>query len=142
MKDILTSEFEQLVHDDIFNYFSITIFDRTDNLTVSSCTNDEWMYNNYAKYCPNPPVQKHIKRMKNGLIFWNEDEYDPQTNIFIADRNTVCETKVIVTFVGSNAHTKYAISFGSKNDKNQIRNVYEKRKSIFVKQFSLILAAN
>ena len=142
MKNILTSEFEQLVYDDIFNYFSITIFDRSENLKVSTCTNDEWLYNNYSKYCPNPPVQKHIKRMKNGLIFWNENEYDHQTNLFIAERNEICETKVIVTFVGSNDHTKYAISFGSKNDKNQIRTVYEKRKSIFDKQFSLILATN
>ena len=96
----------------------------------------------YLKHCPNPPVQKHILQKKNGLLVWHEGDYDVQTNAYITERNKICDTKLIVTFVHTQNQGTVALSVGTKKTLDALETLYHKQKTIFDDQFYKALTLN
>jgi hypothetical protein len=141
IKKYLTSDIDFLVKEKIIDYFALTIFDEASNPKISTCTNMDWM-TCYLQHCPNPPVQKHILQKKNGLLVWREGDYDSQTNAFITERNKICATKLIVTFVQTSNQSTVALSVGTNKKLDYIEKLYRERKTVFDDQFYKALTTN
>ena len=118
---------ENFMNDECLQYFSCTVFDKNYSEIASICSNKDWDEFYQKIYLPNPPVKKYIIQSRRGLLWWDADLFDKNTAHYIANRNDVCSTSMICTFVPEGKSSAAAISFGSKLGQKHLINLIEAR---------------
>lgn len=130
MNKLEQDNLNNFLFDQKIKYFSCTVFENKKNKElISWCNNNEWIKEYVQTFKSTPPVKKYIVLKKSGLLWWDEDLYDKETNEFIQKRNDICETKMICTFVPKYKNTFSAISFGSDQGQSHLIEIIEDNSS-------------
>jgi hypothetical protein len=138
LQKVLLPDFQDYIEKSKINYCALTVFEKED-VVFSDCTHAEWLDYFKKNYTP-APIQEKILSIPNGLIFWTPNEYEERVDKFIKLRYQVCDTNMIVTFIYSYFDKKIAFSLGTNENQQKLFDAYEKKKSVFNRQFNHILS--